>query len=84
MKQYLIVNSNDPEHLAPYWYGYFEGTTCYWSKWQLTLSEAIMASMEYYSCNETLQQYCNSINPNLTITLLSGPITVESHPEYFI
>ena len=80
MKQYLIVNYNDSE----YWYGYFEDTICYWSYWQSTLSEAIMASMEYYSCNETLQQYCNDTNPNLTITLLPGPITVESHPEYFI
>ena len=80
MKQYLIVNWSDSE----YWYGYFEDTICYWSDWQSTLSEAIVASMEDCSCNETLQQYCNSINPDLTITLLPGPITVESHPEYFI
>ena len=80
MKQYLIVTYNDSE----YWYGYFEDTICYWSNWQSTLSEAIMASMGYYGSNETLQQYCNNITPNLTITLLPGPITVESHPEYFI
>ena len=77
-KYVLVGNSN---HC---WYGYFEDDICYWSDWCDALEDAVSAELCQDEVLETIDDFIKNNSDKLIIRLLSGPITIESHPEYFI
>lgn len=82
-REYVLLDSK--EQPKRYWYGYYEGTTCYWSDWEDSIIECVEAPLEYTGKKETADEYLRAIPPSWQFIYRSSvPLDPSIHPEYFI
>lgn len=88
MHRYLLVFSDNNEDSI--WYGYFDdesSTSGKWSEWQPSLTLATTTNLVPFDDGNTYTVYLTYIQterPNWRYIELPGPISLNTHPEYFI
>lgn len=88
MRRYLLVFNDKNEGFI--WYGYFDNessTSGKWSVWQPSLNFAITANLVPFANGDTYTEYLTYIQtkrPNWRYIELPGPISLNTHPEYFV